>query len=100
MNRDLNRRNHGIDVGRLDFHDFWGKLQDRVKWKVGQKEIAVMAIDRIIDREGLNYEEIKNIRKKIKEESIIETKDHRRTKKLGFTREPFKPLERRPIFKN
>ena len=52
----LNRKNRVgrvAEIARLDFHDFWGRLIDRVRGKVTEKDKGLAMVERIESRFGL-----------------------------------------------
>lgn len=65
-----NRSGKPADIARLDFHDFFGRLQDRTKAKVHEKEKGVMMIDKIKDRFCLSEREMNEIRQKLFQKEV------------------------------
>lgn len=62
-------RSPKADIAKLDFHDFFGRLQDRIKANTTQKPIGVMMMDKLIDRFGLSQEDINKFREELRDKS-------------------------------
>lgn len=75
------------DIARLDFHDYFGRLQDRTKASTNQKPLGVMMIDKVVNRFGLSEEDIKRLREELKEK---EKRDFAELQNWAESR-PFQP---------
>ena len=97
-----NKLGKGVDIARLDFHDFVGRLQDRTRTATTQKPMGVMMLDKIISRFNLTEEEIVNIRKELADKEKKEFEEYEAWRKSrpfqpGYS--PFKGQMRKPFSK-
>jgi hypothetical protein len=42
------------DIARLDFHDFWGRLIDRIKGKTTEKDKGLLMVEKIQQNFGIS----------------------------------------------
>ena len=95
-NDKRSRKGVVADIVRLDFHDFFGRLIDRVKGKITEKRKGVIMLEKIEQGFGISkrdrerfQEEMLEIQREAVEESRSEKIDWTRNKEGKIT-SPFK----------
>ncbi len=64
MKKAKQRNGVPSDMAKLDFHDWFGRLQDRFKAKVTEKEKGMLMMDKLMDRFGITPKEHSDFRAK------------------------------------
>lgn len=67
MKKKKKRQRNGVpsDIAKLDFHDWYGNLQDRIRCKVNEKDKGMGMLDRIQERFGITKKEYEEFREKM-----------------------------------
>jgi len=83
----LNRIGRRVDIARLDFHDFCGRLIDRTRCNITEKEKGMFMIDKIGDRFNINDFDLQQFREEMIRREI---KDFEEMEEQAKKREPVK----------
>jgi len=77
------------DIARLDFHNWFGQLQDRIKAKTTEKDKGISMIQKIYDYFGISEEFCRKRMRELNEEAMQPTEIPKEMKKKQdkFTRD-------------